>query len=319
MSPLINQILTQKAIAGFLKIYEAKQSLSRKTFPLTFLASFGRGIRQAHLSFLPSPQGERKRANKGLVRVRASLGYGEESSTKLAKVLFESRADLRMKEGDFHLGHHITQLLPHIETLALKSIGVKRLLLTKHIQSIGKLNFSAPPGFRFPKDFKNFGRKDIAANHREIRRRLFGARLFHKTFHPPKPRPNFFAGDDSVTAHFLLRDLHDRYHASPDFLMDLYELPKGRWISEDDIVAKHHGKEFVTHKIPAAEDRVSQALRFLLPNIVKGEELGYPADFLSEFGLAFGPKESFQFRGVIEMIFNSALSSSCDDKEALDP
>jgi hypothetical protein len=283
------------------------------------LASFGRGIRQAHLSFSPSPQGERKRANKGLVRVRASLGWGEKSSTKLAKIFFESRADLRMKEGDFHLGHHITQLLPHIETLALKSIGVKRLLLTKHIQSIRKLNFSAPPGFRFPKDFKNFGRKDVAANHREIRRSPFGTRLFHKTFYPPKPRPNFFASDDSITAYFLLRDLHDRYHASPDFLMDLYELPKSRWISKDDIVGKHHGKEFLSHKIPAAEDRVSQALGFLLPNVVEGEELGYPADFFSEFGLAFDPKESFQFRGVIEMIFNSALSSSCDDKEALDP
>jgi len=67
-----------------------------------------------------SARGEEKKANKGPARVQASLGCSEESSTKLAKIFFESRADLRMKEGGFHLGHHVTQLLPHIETLALE-------------------------------------------------------------------------------------------------------------------------------------------------------------------------------------------------------
>lgn len=128
---------------------------------------------------------------------------------------------------------------------------------------------------------------------------------------PPR-RPRFRI-DAFLAGNFLHRDgARARCFINVDQLL-------GGWIwSGNEHVSQEHRKRFVADKIFRDENGMAEAQRLFLTRVT---DLHHVADIANHFGLlgfAFFFQKSFEYRRIVEMIFDRIFAFAGDDNDVFD-
>ena len=153
---------------------------------------------------------------------------------------------------------------------AVNLARVHRPLPQQPAQAVGQLDLARAIAGRGLERGEDVGRQDVAADDRQVRRRLFASRLLDEVRDAVHARPEVDAlvdRDDAVARDVLVRHALDGEHRAVDPLVDVDHLPQRRRRRVDHVVAEDDGERLVADQILRDQHRVAEAERLALPDV----------------------------------------------------
>jgi hypothetical protein len=169
-------------------------------------------------------------------------------------------------EGDGRL--EIARLRAAVEATAAEAEGGDVVAGSDLLgDGVGELHFAAGPRLDPLEVLEHAGREDVAADHREVRRRIGLLRLLD---HPADRHGGARGGadvEDAVGGHARGRDLHGGDHVAAGFGIGLDHLLEAGLLGVDHVVGQDHREGLVADQAAGAPHRMAEAATLLLADI----------------------------------------------------
>ena len=165
---------------------------------------------------------------------------------------------------------------------------------------------------------KDVGRQDVAADDREVRRRLFAARLLDEVVDAVTRRVRdrrLVDRDDAVARDVFHRHALDREHRPVHALVHVDHLLQRRRIRVDHVVAEDDGERLVADQCLRDEHGVPEAERLALPHVRDVDQLRDLADLFELLRLAALLEKALELDGDVEVILDRVLAAAGDDDD----
>ena len=235
---------------------------------------------------------------------------------QIAQKLF---AQLRSAQRILHRRLQIALLIANVITTANKVISIHRLLLRQHLKRIGELNFTATSRCSLLQNRKYFRGNNITPQHSQPARRFLHRRLLHHVVHLKNTRIlRRLARHNAIGRNLLLRHSLTAQHACSRRVINVQKLLQARlFLVIHHVVAQKHSERLITYERLRAQNRVPQALRLLLTNIMQ-IDIANLLHHRQQLVLAMLAQVQLQLQIIVEMILNRALVMPGDDQNILD-
>ena len=226
---------------------------------------------------------------------------------------------LRSAQRILHRRLQIALLIAHVITTTNEVIRIHHLLLRQHLQCIGELNLAATSRRSLLQNSKYFRGNNITPQHSQPVRRFLHRRLLHHVVHLENTRIlRRLARHNTIGRNLLLRHSLATQHACSRRVINVQKLLQARlFLVIHHVIAQKHSKRLVADERLCAQNRVFQALRLLLTNIMQ-IDIANLLHQRQQLILAMLAQVQLQLRIIVEMILNRALVMPGDDQNILD-
>ena len=187
---------------------------------------------------------------------------------QIAQKLF---AQLRSAQRILHRRLQITLLIAHVITTTNEIIRIHRLLLRQHLQRIGELNFTATSRCSLLQNREYFRGNNITPQHSQSARCFLHRRLLHHVVHLKNALIlRRLASHNAIGRNLLLRHSLTAQYACSRRVLNVQKLLQARlFLIIHHVVSQKHCESLVAYERLRAQNRVPQALRLLLTNIMQ--------------------------------------------------
>ena len=168
-------------------------------------------------------------------------------------------------------------------------------------------------------DIKNIRRQHAAPKNGEVGNNLLRHRLFNHVEHIVNIAAHRVNAKRTVAGQQLPRYLLDTDNALPKLLMHADQLADRGLVGNNNVVSVQHCERLVADKGLRAPDRMPQAARLLLADILDVAQTRQGDHLVVQILLAGGKKLFLQFRRMIEMILNQRFAAVGNNQDILDP
>lgn len=181
-------------------------------------------------------------------------------------------------------------------------------------QRVGELDLAATPGLGLLQHIEDGRVQDVAADHREVRRGVSDVRLLHQVGDVEDVLAEAVGLHRRAAVEVDLRgvDLHQGHHRAAQLLLDLDHAGQQRVARVDQVVAQQDGERLAGHVLLGDQDRVAQALRVALADVVhvgQRDRLADPAELVL---VALAGEQFLQLVGAVEVVLQGALVAAGD-------
>ena len=204
-----------------------------------------------------------------------------------------------------------------VETLALELVGQHAAVLSLLHQGIGDLDLAALARFSLLDQVEDVRGQDVAADDRQVRRRLFRLRLLDHGVHPEDIVADHLAGDHAVLVGLFRRHFLDRHDGAAELVVQLDHLLQHAVAFEvqAQIVGQDHGERLVADQRTTGEDGVAEALHLHLAGVGEGALVDQPTDADQVLFLVGVADLVFQLVADVEVVFQRTLAAAGDDAD----
>src|SRR5215510_3143061 len=183
------------------------------------------------------------------------------------KPVVERLTDLCVLASQRDRGLKVAELRAAVVAGAAEPVREHAFLLEERADRIGELDLAASAGSD-PVELREDPRgEDVAADHREVRRRLLRARLLHDRLDRLQPIVDPRRLHDAVVHGLVVRhllDAEDRAPLAPEYLHHLLHCWRR---GVDEIVGEDHRERFVVDHRSRAQHRVAEPELLGLPDV----------------------------------------------------
>ena len=161
--------------------------------------------------------------------------------------------------------------------------------------------------------------EDVAPDHAEVGRRVFGLGFFDDGVHPRHALGHGGGVDNAVGRGFRRRNLLHAEHRALVILVLIDHLLHHRRTAVDQVVGEDDGEGFVADHRLRAQHGMAEPQRFGLADV--DEVDAGRADRLHQFQIAILAARGqfgFQFVGLVEVVLDGALGAAADEDDVGD-
>ncbi len=236
----------------------------------------------------------------------------QEAAHRFRKVgALQRVGDLRLQEAD---------LVTAVEPLTFVAQPMERLLTDQLRHAVGELDLVAGAALHACEVGDHLGHQHVAADDRQVRRRVLRRRLFHQAEHLDQPSIVLAGAQDAVAVGLIARHLGHRDHVAAGVAVDVGKLAQARRVRQHKVVRQQDGERIVADEGARAPDGVAKPQRHLLAHGDHGAglDLGRAQQF-QRIGLAALAQRGLQLEGDVEMLDQGGLAAPGHQAELLDP
>src|ERR1035437_1575811 len=217
----------------------------------------------------------------------------------------------------FEPAHRGSGIVSH----AVEGVAIYVLLLHERLDRVRQLDLAARTARRLLELLEDVRSNHVAADNRQIGRRILRFRLLDQTGQLVQPRiarARNFAGNDAVPTRLFARHFHDRHDRAMSLLVGVDQLADARALPNHDIVGEDHRERLVAHEIPRRQHGVAQAQLFLLADVGHLGEVGDGPYLAQLVDFATRLEELLELEVDFEVILDRPLLAAGDDDDLLD-
>src|ERR1017187_4958784 len=241
---------------------------------------------------------------------------------KALQIFPERATQIVTAQGEFNGGLKKPELVAGIVAGTFEPVRINGTRAQQMAQRIRQLDFRSGTRFDRLQRLKYLRDQHVAADDRQVGRRLRWFGLFHEVPNAEYAVPVAVVGDrlgvDRAISRDVLRgNLHHGHHRRAEELVDVQQLAQAGRFGVDHIVGQDYRERLIPHQLHGAQNGVSQPQGFLLPSVRNVDHVGDVAHDRKQILLAPRFKHVFQLEADVKMIFDGALAAAGDDNDVL--
>ena len=128
----------------------------------------------------------------------------------------------------------------------------------------------------------------------------------------------FACRDDAVPADFLLRHFLHAEDCAFALFIDVDQLREAGDRRIDNFIAQDDSERFIADQMLRAEDGMPQSHRFGLADVTEIGQIRNVPHLVEHLAFAAALEIFFQFERTVEVVFDRAFASACDDDDVFD-
>src|SRR5277367_5420755 len=235
------------------------------------------------------------------------------------QILPQRAAEIGALQSELDCGFEETQLITRVVALSFEYVAVHFFFLQQSAHTVGELQFAADAGLGFRQGFKNRWSQDVAADHREIRRRLFRFRLLHHVADfvesAVEPAIGRLYVQHTISGNGSTFDDLRGNHRALGLVEDFDHLLQAGSFGINDVVGEEHCERLVSHQFTRHEHGVAEAQRLFLADVGDVDHVRNRAHNLEQISLLALFEHLLQFVTDVEVILNCLLAPAGNDDD----
>ena len=188
---------------------------------------------------------------------------------------------------------------------------------------IASVSCSSPPraGLDAVERVEDLGREHVAADHREVRRRVLAARLLDDRRARARARRSVDLGLDAAVRRRSRRRVTSmqREHRAPVALVHVEHRAEQLAVVDHDVVAEQHRERLVADVLARDRHRVPETERVALADVVDVGELARSCTSFEQVVLARLLEVVLELEVAVEVVLDRALAAAGDDEDVGEP
>ncbi|RMT44591.1 5-formyltetrahydrofolate cyclo-ligase [Pseudomonas amygdali pv. myricae] len=202
-----------------------------------------------------------------------------------------------------------------VKALALELVGQYVAFCSLLHQGVGDLDLPTLAWLSLFDLLENVRSQDVAADDRQVGRRIFRLRFFNHVGHAKQARLDFFTGDHAILVGFLRIDFLNGNDRAAIMLMQFDHLRQHAITIRiyAQVIRQNHGECFITNQRTTAENGMTQTFHFSLASVGKAALVDQFANTNQVLFLVRALDLMLKLVADIKVIFKSTLATTGHD------